>query len=535
MDDYLHETRPSHIVLGSAMASYFGLKFVFVGMDFYCQLRHRGVLRVFFEAAKSLPILKECVAREKAKLIAKLDADLRKKIAANPPRVAELPQNGLSCKEILSEADSRQARDTRQLMKASRMSGAVYMADQEHFDLLCSIYSSFVHANPLHADAFPSVARMEAEVVSMTASLLGGCSATNPDVCGLMTSGGTESILTAIRATRDYMRVTRQIRRPEMIVAVSAHAAVYKAAEYFNIQIVRVPVDKHFRMDVSATARAIGKNTILIYASAPGYPHGAVDPVEDLAALAKKCGVCLHVDACLGGFVLPFIPSSKQSTLPLFDFRAPGVTSLSVDTHKYGLSQKGSSVVLYASSLLRQYQYTAVMDWSGGLYISPSQPGSRSGGLIAQTWASLLHLGRNGYRANSHGIFRAAVLLREGISRIHGLQVLGSDVTMVVAWGSSDPLLDIYVVNDIMITKGWHLSVLHTPAALHMCITPANLECGSELLNDLKAAVDEARSSNNGEISGGKAPIYGLAGALPDRDLVGDILKDVQDLMLKHV
>lgn len=535
MDDYLHETRPSHIVLGSAMASYFGLKFVFVGMDFYCQLRHRGVLRVFFEAAKSLPILKECVAREKAKLIAKLDADLRKKIAANPPRVAELPQNGLSCKEILSEADSRQARDTRQLMKASRMSGAVYMADQEHFDLLCSIYSSFVHANPLHADAFPSVARMEAEVVSMTASLLGGCSATNPDVCGLMTSGGTESILTAIRATRDYMRVTRHIRRPEMIVAVSAHAAVYKAAEYFNIQIVRVPVDKHFRMDVSATARAIGKNTILIYASAPGYPHGAIDPVEDLAALAKKRGVCLHVDACLGGFVLPFIPSSNQSTLPLFDFRAPGVTSLSVDTHKYGLSQKGSSVVLYASSLLRQYQYTAVMDWSGGLYISPSQPGSRSGGLIAQTWASLLHLGRNGYQVIANRIFRAAVLLRDGISHIHGLQVLGSDVSMVVAWGSSDPLLDIYVVNDIMITKGWHLSVLHTPAALHMCITPANLECVSELLNDLKAAVDETRNSSDGEISGGKAPIYGLAGALPDRDLVGDILKDVQDLMLKHV
>ena len=535
MDDYLHETRPSHIVLGSAMASYFGLKFVSVGMDFYCQLRHRGVLRVFFEAAKSLPILKEFVAREKAKLIAKLDADLRKKIAANPPRVAELPQNGLSCKAILSEADSRQARDTRQLMKASRMSGAVYMADQEHFDLLCSIYSSFVHANPLHADAFPSVARMEAEVVSMTASLLGGCSATNPDVCGLMTSGGTESILTAIRATRDYMRVTRHIRRPEMIVAVSAHAAVYKAAEYFNIQIVRVPVDKHFRMDVSATARAIGKNTILIYASAPGYPHGAIDPVEDLAALAKKRGVCLHVDACLGGFVLPFIPSSNQSTLPLFDFRAPGVTSLSVDTHKYGLSQKGSSVVLYASSLLRQYQYTAVMDWSGGLYISPSQPGSRSGGLIAQTWASLLHLGRNGYQVIANRIFRAAVLLRDGISHIHGLQVLGSDVSMVVAWGSSDPLLDIYVVNDIMITKGWHLSVLHTPAALHMCITPANLECVSELLNDLKAAVDETRNSSNGEISGGKAPIYGLAGALPDRDLVGDILKDVQDLMLKHV
>ena len=138
-------------------------------------------------------------------------------------------------------------------------------------------------------------------------------------------------------------------------------------------------------------------------------------------------------------------------------------------------------------------------------------------------------------RSSQIEFFRAAVLLRDGISHIHGLQVLGSDVSMVVAWGSSDPLLDIYVVNDIMITKGWHLSVLHTPAALHMCITPANLECVSELLNDLKAAVDETRNSSDGEISGGKAPIYGLAGALPDRDLVGDILKDVQDLMLKHV
>lgn len=535
VDDFLHGTPPSRIVGGTVLVSYLGLKIISVGTDFYCQLRNRGVLRVVFEAAKSLPILNQFVSREKAKLIAKLDKDLRKKIAANPLRVVELPIDGLSSREILSEADFRRAKDTCQLMKSSQMSGAVYMADHEHCDLLCSIYSSFVHANPLHADAFPSVTRMESEVVSMTASLLGGCSATNPGVCGLMTSGGTESILTAIRASRDYMRATRHIRRPEMIVAVSAHAAVYKAAEYFNIQIVRVPVDKDFRMDVDATARAIRKNTILIYASAPGYPHGTVDPVEKLGALAKKNGVCLHVDACLGGFVLPFIPSSKQSPLPMFDFRAPGVTSLSVDTHKYGLSQKGSSVVLYASSLLRQYQYTAVMDWSGGLYISPSQPGSRSGGLIAQTWASLLHLGRNGYKVMTEKICSASARLRAGISQIRGLQVLGSDVTMVVAWGSTDPLLDIYVVNDIMITKGWHLSVLHTPAALHMCITPANLERVPELLSDLREAVDEAQNSNDEGISGGKAPIYGLAGALPDRDLVGDILKDVQDLMLKHV
>ena len=175
-----------------------------------------------------------------------------------------------------------------------------------------------------------------------------------------------------------------------------------------------------------------------------------IDPVEKLAALAKKNGVCLHVDACLGGFVLPFISSSEASPLPMFDFRAPGVTSMSADTHKYGLSQKGSSVVLYASALLRQYQYTAVMDWSS--YISPSQPGSRPGGLIAQTWASLLHLGRKGYKVMTKKFAMQQSFYEQEFHSIDGL-LLGSDVTMVVAWGSTDPLLDIYVVNDIMITK----------------------------------------------------------------------------------
>ena len=208
---------------------------------------------------------------------------------------------------------------------------------------------------------------------------------------------------------------------------------------------------------------------------------------------------------------------------------------MSVDTHKYGLAQKGSSVVLYCSPVIRQYQYTAVMDWSGGLYISPSQAGSRSGGLIAQTWAALIHVGQKGYEENASRVLRGALALREGILRIPGLKVLGEDVTMVVAWGSTDPSLNIYVINDVMTRKGWHLSVLHVPSALHMCVTPANEGSISKLLADLESTVEEVRAMESKQVDGGKAPIYGLAGGLPDRGMVGDILKDVQDLMLKNI
>ena len=344
------------------------------------------------------------------------------------------------------------------------------------------------------------------------------------------------------------MRATRNITKPELIVATSAHAAVYKAAEYFDIVLVRVGVDPvTLKMDVTAVKKAITSNTIMIYASAPGYPHGAMDDVFELSKIAVKTKTFLHVDACLGGFVMPFAGEAmgegdksglNQETSSSFDFRLPGVTSMSIDTHKYGLAQKGSSVVLYSSSVLRQYQYTAVMDWSGGLYISPSQAGSRSGGLIAQTWAALMAVGREGYVKNARAILTGAKALRDGIDGIDGLEVMGDDVTMVVAWKSTHKDVPIYVLNDVMTTSGWHLSVLHAPPALHYCVTPANVKSVPKLVRELHSASEKVREmiqSGEKNVAGGKAPIYGLAGGLPDRGLIGDILKDVQDLMLKNV
>lgn len=317
------------------------------------------------------------------------------------------------------------------------------------------------------------------------------------------------------------------------IVSTSAHAAVYKAADYFNIKIKRVPVDEHGRMLIGAVKKVLNAKTILIYASAPTYPHGAIDPVTDLAKLALANECCLHVDACLGGFFLPFLNQSAcNSKQSLFDFQVPGVTSISVDTHKYGFAQKGSSVVLYSSSFLRQFQYTSVSDWSGGLYISPTPAGSRSGGLIAQTWATMLYTGINGYRSASQSVLEKVMKLRHAIDEIQGLELVGKDVSMIVAWRSSERDVDIYVLNDILSSQGWRLAVLQNPSALHFCVTLANKSSIETLISDIKSAVVSSRKLKN--VPGGKASVYGLAHGLPDRGVVKELLKDIQDIMLSN-
>lgn len=308
---------------------------------------------------------------------------------------------------------------------------------------------------------------------------------------------------------------------------------MYKAAEYFKIKIRRVPMDENGRMNILAVKKALRRQTVLVYASAPTYPHGTIDPVDDLSNIALQHGCCLHVDACLGGFVLPFLSDVEhESRVPKFDFSLPGVTSMSVDTHKYGYAQKGSSVILYSTAIMRQFQYTSVADWSGGLYISPTPAGSRSGGLIAQTWAAMLHMGYEGYSKAAHDIFAGAKKLREAIAATEGLELIGTHITMIVAWHTSTGS-NIYVLNDILTSKGWRLAVLQNPKALHFCITPANLSAIDELITDLRSAVRLSQTLKT--VPGGKAPIYGLAHGLPDRGVIKALLKDVQDVMLNNM
>jgi len=289
----------------------------------------------------------------------------------------------------------------------------------------------------------------------------------------------------------------------------------------------RIKCGLDLRANVCAMRRAINSNTIMMVVSAPGYPHGVMDDVEAAAKVTRRAGICLHVDCCLGGFVLPFARKLGYNIAP-FHFEVTGVTSISVDTHKFAMAQKGSSVVLYRDHRLRSFQFTSVTEWTGGLYISPSQPGSRSGSLIAQTWAALVHMGEAGYLQATKQLMEASRKLQDGIKSIPSLKVMGSPDMTVVAWTSTT--VNILDINDWMSQKGWTLNVLQFPTSVHFCLTMGSVDSVDALVADLRVGVEELMKAGSSAQTGGKAPIYGMATALPDRGAVGDILVMYQDL-----
>ena len=410
--------------------------------------------------------------------------------------------------------------------KEGFVSGAVYHGDSEHIDFLNRVYAIHSQSNPLHADVWPSITKYEAEIVAMTADMLGGA---GQEICGTVSSGGTESILLGMKAYRDWARQQKGITKPEMIVPVTAHAAFDKASQYFNIKTVHIPVDANFRADVVAARRAITPNTVVIAGSAPSFPHGAIDPIAELSELARAHGIGFHMDACLGGFILPWAERLGYPVAP-FDFRLPGVTSISADTHKYGYAAKGTSVILYRSRELLHYQYYTATDWPGGLYFSPTFAGSRPGALSAACWAALTSIGAQGYLAATQRILETAGTIKNGIRKIPELHVLG-DPLFVIAFSSDS--LDIYKVLDYMTGKNWSLNGLHKPSCVHLCVTLRHTQPGvpERFLEDLRTAVAYVRE--HPEEKGTMAPMYGMAATLPLRGLVSDMLKRYLDLIFK--
>jgi glutamate/tyrosine decarboxylase-like PLP-dependent enzyme len=443
------------------------------------------------------------------------------------PPVTRLPAVGRPRAEILDEMQVLQARESER-WRAGYVSGAVYGGDPEHIAFLNQVYALNAQSNPLHFDLWPSTVKYEAEIVAMTAHMLGAAETTDK-IVGTVTSGGTESILLAMRTYRDAARSRRGVKQPELVVPTTAHAAFDKAAHSFGIKLVRVPVSPDCRADVPAMAAAINRNTIALVGSAPSFPHGTIDPIADLAAVAAAHGIGMHVDACLGGFVLPWAARLGYA-VPPFDFRLPGVTSLSADTHKYGYAAKGTSVVLYRGEELRRFQYYAVADWPGGLYFSPTLAGSRPGGLSAACWAALVSTGEEGYLRATAAILATAQLLRRWIEHTPDLYVLG-DPLFVIAFGSRT--LNIYQVLDYMTRCGWSLNGLHHPPAIHLCVTLRHTQPGvaQRFMDDLRAAVEHARE--HPDERGGMAPVYGMAATMPMHGLVTDLLKRVVDLLYR--
>lgn len=438
-----------------------------------------------------------------------------------------IPQHGIPRPDLLDQVRAMSAVE-RPTWQDGYASGAVYHGEQEHIDFLAEVYKLTSQANPLHPDLWPSVTKYEAEVIAMTATMLGAEHASEP-VAGVIASGGTESILLAMKTYRDWAREQRGITAPEMVVPGCAHAAFDKASHYFDIKKVTVPVDGDFRADVEAMRQAITPNTIVVAASAPCFPHGIIDPIEDLSEVAREAGVPFHTDACLGGFLLPWAQRLGYP-VPAFDFRLSGVTSMSADTHKFGYAAKGTSVILYRGLELRRHQYYKTATWSGGLYSTPTFSGSRPGALSAAAWAALLSLGEDGYLEGARRILEAAATIKQGIESIEGLDVLG-DPLWVIAFAAEE--FDIYAVLDLMAGRGWSLNGLLDPAAIHICVTLRHTQPGvaGRFVADLTAATEHAR--RHPQQGGGLAPIYGMASSVGTQGVVEDILERYLDLLYR--
>ncbi|KXH45315.1 hypothetical protein CSAL01_08483 [Colletotrichum salicis] len=495
------------------------------------------IRRVLYGYFLRAPGVRGQVQKQVNETMAKLQT---KMIPANLTRYLTLPKEGWS------EDDVRKELDTLANMDHTRwedgfVSGAVYHGEDELIKLQTEAFGKFTVANPIHPDVFPGVRKMEAEVVSMVLAMFNA----PPGAAGATTSGGTDSILSACLGARQRGYFEKGITEPEMILPETAHTAFRKAGDYFKIKIHYVSCPgPNYQVDVRAVSRLINSNTVLLVGSAPNFPHGIIDDISALSKLAVKKKLCLHVDCCLGSFMVPFLDKAGFET-EVFDFRLKGVTSISCDTHKYGFAPKGNSTVLYRSAELRKYQYYVSPDWSGGVYGSPGIAGSRPGALIAGCWASLMKVGEAGYIDACVKIVgttkKIIEKIRETPALDNELEILGKPLVSVVAFTAKN--LNVYDIADGMSEKGWHLNALQNPPAIHVAVTLPITKVYEKLLTDLEAVVEAEKEKERvravegkgvkGKAVGDSAALYGVAGSLPNKSVVVDLANGFLDLLYK--
>jgi glutamate/tyrosine decarboxylase-like PLP-dependent enzyme len=421
-----------------------------------------------------------------------------------------LPKKGLPREEVLKSLKSFKSDDVK--WHEGQLFGLIYEAGPEVEALVKEASALFLIENGLSPMAFPSLVKMETEVVSNVISLSGG----DDETVGSFTSGGTESIFMAIKAARDWARHTYpQITAPEMVVPITAHPAWNKAAHYLDINIMMTPVNEDLRADVAAIKDAITKNTIILGGTAVTYPHGMVDPIEEIGALAEKKNLWLHVDACLGGLMLPFLKRLGYE-IPPYDFSIAGVTSISADIHKYAYTPKGVSTVMYRNRDFRKFQIFAYADWPGGVYATPCLAGARPGGTMAAAWAVMHYLGEDGFTALAQKARAAAEKLITGINAIPQLYVLGEPDATVFAFGSDE--INIYELSARMAKAGWYMEAQQLPPSLHMTVSPVHLEVADQFLEDLRRITPEVPAADSQDLSE-QAAMYAMLGTMPDRGM----------------
>ncbi|KAI0479239.1 pyridoxal phosphate-dependent transferase [Xylariaceae sp. FL0804] len=520
----------------------------------FWKLRGRGILgtvvelyrdarRVLYGWFLRAPGVRSQVRKQVDESLAKVQA---KMIQPGGTRYLTLPKEGWTDDAVRKELDALANMDHTR-WEDGCVSGAVYHGEEKLLALQTEAYGKFTVANPIHPDVFPGVRKMEAEVVAMVLSLFHA----PPNAAGVSTSGGTESILMACYSARQKAYAERRVTEPEMILPETAHTAFHKAGDYFKIKIhlVACPAPS-YQVDVHRASRLVNANTVLLVGSAPNFPHGIMDDIAALSKLALRRRLPLHVDCCLGSFLVPCLERAGFETEP-FDFRLRGVTSISCDTHKYGFAPKGNSTVLYRDARLRTYQYFVSPDWAGGVYASPGIAGSRPGALIAGCWASMMRVGEQGYVDACATIVgaakRIAERVRESPALAAELRVVGRPLVSVVAFTAAPGSgIDVYDVADGMGARGWHLNALQNPPAVHVAVTLPVAAAWERLVADLEAVVEQERekarvravegggaNGNKPVKQGDNAALYGVAGSLPNKAVVVDLANGFLDLLYK--
>ncbi len=402
-----------------------------------------------------------------------------------------MPSEGRSRDAIVEElgaiATSEDAR-----WETGQCSGTMYCGDHDHYAFMAKVYEQFAHVNALQRDLCPSATRFEGEIIAMTLDMLHGEAVKHEDPndgpVGIITTGGSGSILHAVLAYREQAKNERGITNPNFVKPETGHVAFDKSCHLVGVDIRRVPVNSRTgKVDPADMDAAIDDNTIAIMGSACNYGYGTIDPIEELGRIAIDRGVGLHVDGCLGGFILPW-GQELGYDIPLFDFRVPGVTTISADTHKYGYGFKGTSVLTFRDKSLRNGQYFYMTDWTGGKYASPGIEGSRSGGLLAATWAAMVSFGRDGYMRYAKQIFETAFAMQDAVKSHSELRLIG-DPTFCFSFTSDE--FSIYHVNDSLASKGWRLNGQQYPDSIHMAVTRPQIKPGlvDQWADDLEEAV----------------------------------------------
>jgi len=425
--------------------------------------------------------------------------------------IRSLPVKGISAPELIAEMQEIKSRDAS--WEEGRIFGYVFHPGEETARVAGEAYRLFGSKNALNSSLFKSLKTFENEIVRIVAGLLHG----GPESAGTFTTGGTESIFLAVKTARDKARAEHpEIKAPGIVLPESAHPAFQKVAHYLNVKIILTPVREDKRADPEAMRRSVTPETILLVASAPCYPHGVIDPIPEIAQIALDNNIPFHVDACMGGMLLPFVEILGYP-VPGFDFRIQGVTSVSADLHKYGYSPKGASVILYRDRALRRHQFFACTDWPGGLYGSTAFSGSRSGGQVAAAWATLMNLGREGYLRMAGNVMETSRKIQSGINSIEGLRVISNPDLGLVAFTSGKH--DIFEIGDALSDQNWFLDRIQFPNALHLTIADQHTEHADDFLSALRQAVARAKEKKIGSASSHflVSFVKGLSRRLPEK------------------